>query len=255
MRSEVMNTSPVNWIAAYNLLFVLLDRADTPTYKSGSNFLRMAQQIDPGVPSYEQLMQILRQQGKSTSRKSFYWDIIRGLPEQQRFQLYRLFIDDLEPHAKDEIDAIRAIVFGGGKAVPITVVPLELWNSEKLNNSLKDIDHAIDAQQYNRATTLAYTCLEGLYKAYVHKHIPLKSNLSDLMQLCKAVKDDLVEKLKVRGPFPEQIVNAIPTLTNAVANSRNGFSESHFADDAQKWLAIFARDMTNSIGRLLLHFI
>ena len=82
-----------------------------------------------------------------------------------------------------------------------------------------------------------------------------RSDLTDLMQLCKVVKDDITEKLKARGPFPEQIVNAIPTLTNAVANSRNSFSESHFADDAQKWLALFARDMTNSIGRLLLHFI
>ena len=69
------------------------------------------------------------------------------------------------------------------------------------------------------------------------------------------MKDDITEKLKTRGPFPMEIVNAIPTLTNAVANSRNSFSESHFADDAQKWLAMFARDMTNSIGRLLLHFI
>lgn len=124
----------------------------------------------------------------------------------------------------------------------------------KVNSSLRDIDHAIDAQQFNRATTLAYTCLEGLYKAYIHKHVPARSDLTDLMQLCKVVKDDITEKLKVRGPFPEQIVNSIPTLTNAVANSRNSFSESHFAYDAQKWLALFARDMTNSIGRLL-HFI
>ncbi len=54
--------------------------------------------------------------------------------------------------------------------------------------------------------------------------------------------------------FPDQIVNSIPTITNAVANSRNGFSESHFNDDAHKWLALFARDLTNSVGRLLLHF-
>jgi hypothetical protein len=26
--------------------------------------------------------------------------------------------------------------------VPVAVVPLDLWNSAKLNNSLKDIDHA-----------------------------------------------------------------------------------------------------------------
>jgi hypothetical protein len=97
--------------------------------------------------------------------------------------------------------------------------------------------------------------LEGLYKAYIRKHVPDRSDITDLTQLCKVVKDNITEKLKVRGPFPEQIVNSIPTLTNAVANSRNSFSESHFADDAQKWLALFARDMTNSIGRLLLHFI
>ena len=37
-------------------------------------------------------------------------------------------------------------------------------------------------------------------------------------------------------------------------NSRNGFSESHFGDDSQRWLALFARDLTNSIGRLMLNF-
>lgn len=246
--------STVNWIAAYNRLFVLLDRNGTPTYYSGPNFLRMVQQVDPGSPSYEQLIPLRNQQGKSTSRKSFYWDTILALPEQQRFQLFRLFIDELEPHAKDEVDAIRALVFGGGQAVPTTVVPVDLWNSEKLNNSLKDIDHAIDAHHYNRATTLSYTCLEGLYKTYVRKHAPDQARLTDLMPLCKVVKDDISKKLQAQGPFPVEIVNAMPTLTNAIANSRNGFSESHFGDDSQRWLALFARDLTNSIGRLMLNF-
>ena len=155
----------VNWIAAYNRLWLLLDRSNTPTYHSGPSFLRMVQQIEPGSPSYEQLIPLRQREGKSTSRKSFYWDVIQGLQEQQKLQLFRLFIDELGPHAKDEIEAIRSIVFGGGMAVPTTIVPLDLWNSEKLNNSLKDIDHAIDAQQFNRATTLSYTCLEGLYKS------------------------------------------------------------------------------------------
>jgi hypothetical protein len=244
----------VNWIAAYNRLFILLDRKGSPTYYSGPSFLRMLQQVDPGSPSYEQLIPMRNQQGKSTSRKSFYWDTILGLPEQQRFQLFRLFIDELEPHAKDEVDAIRVIVFGGGYAVPTTVVPVDLWNSEKLNNSLKDIDYAIDAHHYNRATTLSYTCLEGLYKAYVRKHVPDQAGLTDLMPLCKVVKDDISKKLQAQSPFPVEIVNAMPTLTNAIANSRNGFSKSHFGDDSQRWLALFARDLTNSIGRLMLNF-
>lgn len=180
--------------------------------------------------------------------------MLQALPEHQRFQVYRIFIDEIEPHDKEAADNIRNIVFGGGRAVPTTFVPSDLWNSEKLNNSLKDIDHAIDAHQYNRATTLSYTCLEGLYKAYVHKHVPEQAGLSDLMPLCKAVKDDISKKLQAQGPFPVEIVNAMPTLTNAIANSRNGFSESHFADDSQRWLALFARDLTNSIGRLMLHF-
>ena len=248
-----MNTS-VNWIAAYNQLFSLLDRKDTPAYHSGGDFLRIVQQVDPGSPSYGQLIPLRQQQGKSTSRKDYYWDVIRELPEQQRFQLFRLFIDVLEPHAKSEVDAIRGIVFGGGYAVPTTVVPVDLWNSEKLNNSLKDIDHAVDAHHYNRATTLSYTCLEGLYKAYVRKHVPDQAALTDLMPLCKVVKDDIIRKLQAQGPFPVEIVNAMPTLTNAIANSRNGFSESHFGGDSQRWLAVFARDLTNSIGRLMLNF-
>ncbi|CAN1599679.1 hypothetical protein [Pseudomonas mediterranea] len=92
----------VNWIAAYNRLFALLDRKDEPTHYSGGNFLRTIQQVDPGGPSYEQLIPQRQSQGKSTSRKSYYWDVIQELPEQQWFQLYRVFIDELHPHTKDE---------------------------------------------------------------------------------------------------------------------------------------------------------
>lgn len=247
-------TSSVNWIAAYNYLFAALDSENRAMYVGGSAFCSMVQKVDPGSPSYQQLLALRQKQGKSSSRKVYYWDLIQGLPEDQRFRLYRVFVDHIEPHDKAAADNVRNIVFGGGQAVPTTVVPVDLWNSEKLNNSLKGIDHAIDAHQYNRATTLSYTCLEGLYKTYVRMHVPDQAALSDLMPLCKVVKDDIGKKLQSQGAFPVEIVNAMPTLTNAIANSRNGFSESHFADDSQRWLALFARDLTNSIGRLLLNF-
>ena len=249
-----MNAS-ANWIAAYNYLFAAFNSENQALYVGGSTFCRMVQQVDPGSPSYQQLIALRQQQGKSTSRKDFYWDLIQGLPEEQRFRLYRVFVDHVEPHDKAAADNVRNIVFGGGQAVPVTVVPVDLWNSEKLNKSLKDIDQAIDAHHYNRATTLSYTCLEGLYKAYVRKHVPDQAGLTDLMPLCKVVKDDISKKLQAQGPFPVEIVNAMPTLTNAIANSRNGFSESHFGDESQRWLALFARDLTNSVGRLMLNFV
>ena len=248
-----MNSS-INWIAAYNYLFAALNSENKQLYVSGSTFCRMVQQVDPGSPSYQQLLSLRQSQGKSNSRKDFYWDLIQALAEPQRFSLYRVFVDHVEPHDKVQADVIRDIVFGGGRAVPTTVVPVDLWNSEKLNSSLKDIDYAIDAHHYNRATTLSYTCLEGLYKTYVRKHIPAHVGMTDLMALCKVVKDDISRKLQAQGPFPVEIVNAMPTLTNAIANSRNGFSESHFGDDSQRWLGLFARDLTNSVGRLLLNF-
>ena len=222
-----------NWTAPYNRLFTLLDRQG-PTYHGGPAFIRMAQQIDQDIPNYRQLLDQRASRGKSSSRRDYYWDIFNAFNDKQKLRFFRIFIAELEPHAKEEVDGIRALVFGGGFAVPLAMVPLDLWNSEKLNNSLKDIDHAIDAQQFNRAVTLTYTCLEGLYKSYVRKHVVAKADFTDLIQLCRVVKDDIAEKLTARGPFPVEIVNAIPTLTNAVADSRNSFSESHFADDAQK---------------------
>jgi len=244
----------VNWITAYNRLFKIIN-TDGDYYYSGSAFIQMAQQVDDSIPSYNQFIQLRNQQGKSTSRKDFYWDIINSFEEPQKYQLFRIFIEALETYVKDEIEGVRSVVFGGGSAVPTTVIPQNLWSSEKLNTSLKDIDKAIDAQQFNRAVTLAYTCLEGLYKAYVRENIPDQAHVTSLIPLSKLVKNDISAKLKAKGNFPEEIVNTIPTLSNGIANSRNSFSESHFAKDANKWLAIYTRDLTNSIGRLLLHFV
>jgi hypothetical protein len=250
-----MDSNQVNWGIAFNRLFTAINKENTPTYCSGPGFLKMVKEVDPDCLSYSQLLVDRKNRGLSQSRKDYFLDLIKALTEPQRFRLFRLFIDGLETSDKDSAESVKEVVFGGGRAVPVTVVPFDLWNSEKLNNNLNSIDHAIATKEFNRATTLSYTCLEGLYKAYVRKHVPDQAGLTDLLPLCRVVKDDISKKLSAQGPFPVEIVNAIPTLTNAIANSRNGFSESHFGDDSQRWLALFARDLVNSIGRLLLNFI
>lgn len=93
-----MNTS-VNWIAAYNYLFAALNSENKALHVGGSTFCRMVQQVDTGSPSYQQLIALRQQQGKSTSRKDFYWDLIQGLPEEQRFRLYRVFVDHIARRA------------------------------------------------------------------------------------------------------------------------------------------------------------
>ncbi|UUZ73230.1 hypothetical protein LP415_07945 [Polaromonas sp. P1(28)-8] len=61
-----MNSS-VNWIAAYNYLFASLNSENKELYVGGSTFCRMVQQVDPGSPSYQQLMPLRQSQGKSSS--------------------------------------------------------------------------------------------------------------------------------------------------------------------------------------------
>lgn len=120
----------MNWAAPYNRLFTLLDRPGL-TYHGGPAFIRMAQQIDQDVPNYRQLLDQRASQSKSNSRRDFYWDIFQSFNDDQKFQFFRIFITELEPHAKDEVDGIRALVFGGGFAVPLAIVPIKLVEFRK----------------------------------------------------------------------------------------------------------------------------
>lgn len=68
----------VNWIAAFNYLFNALNSENKALYVGGGTFCRMVQQVDPGSPSYQQLLPLRQSQGKSNSRKDFYWDLIQA---------------------------------------------------------------------------------------------------------------------------------------------------------------------------------
>lgn len=74
------------------------------------------------------------------------------------------------------------------------------------------------------------------------------------MPLCKLVRDDIEQQL-AQAAYPQMMVTSISTLTNAIANSRNGYSDSHFDQGSYKWLASYTRDLVNSLGRLILHFL
>lgn len=53
--------SSVNWIAAYNYLFASLNSENKALYVGGATFCRMVQQVDPGSPSYQQLLSVCSQ--------------------------------------------------------------------------------------------------------------------------------------------------------------------------------------------------
>jgi HEPN domain-containing protein len=140
--------------------------------------------------------------------------------------------------------------------VPKSRIPDSIWNAEKLDSVLNKMDLSIKNGEYNLTITYAYSCLEGLYKAFLIERIPEKMHIDKLNQLSKAVRDYLIDYfVKENISYPEQIINLIPTITNAISQARNSFSDSHFDGESEKWLAEFTRDCVNSIGRLIIKFI
>lgn len=142
-------------------------------------------------------------------------------------------------------------------AVPKVDVPDTVWNSEKLDSFLKKMDKSIEQENYNLTLTYAYSCLEGLYKSFIKEKLSQKIDSTDkLNQLASIVRNHLKDLLvNDHTNYPEQMLQLIPTITSAISNARNGYSESHFDKNADKSLAEFSRDCVNAIGRLIIKFI
>jgi len=140
-------------------------------------------------------------------------------------------------------------------SVPAIEIPNNIWNAEKLEDFINKMDISIRNKEYNQTLTYAYSCLEGLFKSFIRENIPEEKSIDDLTKSSKIVKSYIIEHFKKNNiDYPEQIINLISTITSSVANARNQYSASHFNNNAEKWLAEFARDCVNSIGRLILKF-
>lgn len=157
----------------------------------------------------------------------------------------------------DEIlDEVDCLSIKDNFAVPRSIIPSTAWNSKKLEECIKKMDISILNGEFNLTLTYAYSCLEGLFKAYIENNLPEKKEEDELSKLSKLVKSHIKQHFEENDEkFPEQMLNLIGTITNAVSNARNNFSESHFDKTSDKWLAEFARDCVNSVGRLVLKFI
>ncbi len=156
----------------------------------------------------------------------------------------------------DIIEKIKKLENYNLSPVPKSEIPESTWNAEKLELALNKMDLSIRNKEYNLTLTYSYSCLEGLFKAFVKSKIPEKSNIDKINQLAQIVRDYLKNFVANENmQIPDQMLNLIPTITNVISSARNSFSDSHFDGESEQWLAEFARDCVNSIGRLLIKFI
>ena len=50
------------------------------------------------------------------------------------------------------------------------------------------------------------------------------------------------------------VITEVTQTAHALNRIRDGFSESHFGEEAALWVAMYARDLVNTHIRLILHF-
>jgi hypothetical protein len=240
----------MNWARLFNQLFALIDKKGE-AYYSGGRFIGAVREVDPFFLSYDQLIDARNRSGKSTSRKDYFYDVLISFPEPDRYRLVEAIIRPLDSSHPTEVSAIRGVM-GGSTPVPQAAIPAELWNGDRLGDYVREIDNRIAASNFNGAVTLCYSCLEGFFKAFIRRNIPDYSGSTEIIDASKVVKKHLREKLT---SYPDEAIAMIVQISHTVDRARNGFSESHFDERAGRWLAVFMRDLINSVIRLLLHFL
>lgn len=246
----------MDWVAIFNRLFELINTKGD-SYYSGTRFLNTIREVNYAVPNYQTYIDQRREQNKSTSRRDYYYDLFMEQPEQDRRQITNSILDTVG-HLQPQNTKIIRKLLGQNQQVqgPQVAIPQDLWNADRLTEYLEKIDNAITEANYEYTLTLAYTCLEKFYKSFIREKIPAQISLTELTPMSVQIRTFIKGQLDTNGiAYPEQVLTLISTMTNAICNARNNFSDSHSGNKAEKWLAVYLRDIVNSIVRMLLNFI
>lgn len=239
----------MNWVKIFNRLFEIIN-TDGETYFSGSRFINKVREIDPYFANYKQYIDQRNSEGKSTSRKDYFYDILLAFDEQCRSKLINSILDDIEIAAPDKTIQLRGEM-SGLTTISSPAIPLEIWNSERLNEYIQEIDIRIANRNFSGAITLAYTCLEGFLKAFIKRNIPDSECKNEITALAKTVQNYLKKSI---NNYPDEAFSMLNHIAHTTNKARDQFSESHFDKEADRWLAVFIRDLTHSKIRLLLNF-
>jgi hypothetical protein len=238
----------MNWTPILNRVVKVIDEG--PAYLTGGQFIRMMQDVDPYLSGYTDFIQERSRAHKSTTRRDFFKHVLRDFPEQQRFQAVLILLDHVEPHDPNVTIEIRSLL-GGQAPVPCVSIPVDLWNASRLMENLRLIDAATSGGEYERAITLSYSCMEGFMGAFVRAKYTRDVYPNEIGELAKEVKNYLKDTIQ---DYPDEVLNLVRPIANAIDRARNQFSESHFGKEAGLWLATYVRDLLNTQIRLLLHF-
>lgn len=246
----------MNWIPIFNRLFEIIN-TQGDTYYGGTRFLNTIREVNYSIPNYQTYIDQRRELNKSTSRRDYYFDLFMEQPEQERRQITNSILGIVGHLQPDNTEIIRLLLEQNQQVQgPQVAIPQDIWNADRLTDYLEGMDKAITGANYEYTLTLAYTCLEGFYKSFIREKIPTQIALTELTPMSVHIRNFIKGQLDTNGiAYPEKVLILISTVTNAICNARNDFSDSHSGNRAEKWLAVYLRDNVNSIVKMLLNFI
>jgi hypothetical protein len=239
----------MNWIEISNRVFEIINESG-PNYFSGPRFIGIVKEIKSYFPDYGNYIEQRRQENKSTSRKDYFRDILMSFDEDERIRLVKKILQQTQSNNPQKTAELNTILMGEATA-PIATVPEHIWNADRLNGYLEDIDASITSGNHKRAISLSYTCLEGFFRAFIQHNMPDKIHITEIIALAKEIQRYLKDTIP---DYPDEALKLINHIAHTIDKTRNSFSESHFGNEAEKWLSNFIRDCTNSAIRLLLSF-
>lgn len=138
---------PMNWIEIYNRLFELINnQGDSATYFSGSRFINTVREFEPYFPDYNQFIEQRNREGKSTSRKIFYYDILLGLKEDVRLKVVTRFLEILKPFQADKVEKIEELL--GNKVEKKETVTAPEVKKATSNNPVVFISYSWDDEAH-----------------------------------------------------------------------------------------------------------
>lgn len=164
--------SPRIWVEIYNRLFELINhKENSETYFSGLRFITVVQEFDAYFPDYAQYISLRNEEGKSTSRKIFYYDILMSVSESIRVAIVERILSQLSRQEPEKVRAIRMLL------------------GSELSQSALTIEQKAPASK-NPVVFLSYSWDSSQHDAWV-------LNLANL--LCKNGVDVILDKYDLRA--------------------------------------------------------
>ncbi|MBK6976763.1 MAG: toll/interleukin-1 receptor domain-containing protein [Cytophagaceae bacterium] len=149
-----------NWIEIFNRLFELINlQSNSATYYSGQRFISVVREFEPYFPDYAQFIELRNNEGKSTSRKVFYYDILSGVNLNLRNNILNRILTTIEPFNKEKVDEIKQLM--NGKSIKTNTEDILLsnkqpnvfisysWDSEEHKNWVLDLADSLCEEGIN----------------------------------------------------------------------------------------------------------